>query len=74
MKKRNVLILLFLSLLACKNTKQDKNEEKFDKTKWVTKNNLDYPYRNEMLKDLVYNTKLKGLKQDEVFNLLSTSY
>jgi hypothetical protein len=43
---------------------------KFDKTKWSTKTGDDYPYRNSMLNDLVYNIKLKGFKKDSVLNLL----
>ena len=31
---------------------------------------MDYPYRNEMLKDLVYNVALKGSKKEEVIDLL----
>ncbi len=30
----------------------------------------EYPYRNRMLKDLIANYKLKGLKKDEVEYLL----
>lgn len=30
----------------------------------------EYPYRNSMLKDLIANYKLKGLKKDEVEDLL----
>ena len=35
------------------------NQEKFDKIKWETKYDKDYPYRDNMLNDLAYNVKLK---------------
>jgi len=55
MKRRYLLLLFFLCCVACKNTGQDKKQEKFDKTKWAVKKDMDYPYRDKMLKDLVYN-------------------
>ena len=66
-----LLFLLFLgNYLLTKNRRQDVSQEKFDKIKWRTKDGRDYPYRNGMLNDLVYNQKLKGLKKEEVLNLL----
>src|SRR6187399_801350 len=42
----------------------------FDKTKWMTGSDYYYPYRDKMLKDLMGNGKLKGLKKDKVLDLL----
>ena len=69
MNKRKILLLLFfLSFFACKSKQED--EHKFDKVKWSTKSDSDYPYRDKMLKDLIDNVKLKGLKWNEVTYLL----
>jgi hypothetical protein len=70
-----IFIIPFLSVIySCTdNIKQsDTNisQEKFDKIKWRTKDDNNYPYRENMLNDLVYNVKLKGLKQNEVLVLL----
>lgn len=43
---------------------------KFDRTKWKTKDDMEYPYRNDMLKDLTTNYKLVGLKYAELLELL----
>lgn len=70
-------ISLFLSFLivicSChSNGKQaDKNSQvKFDKIKWQTKEDDAYPYRDEMLNDLIQNVTLKGLKKDKLVELL----
>ncbi|MDB5205593.1 MAG: hypothetical protein JWR72_668 [Flavisolibacter sp.] len=70
MQIRNLLLLLFICCFACKNAKQDDNAEKFDKIKWVAKKNNEFPYRDKMLKDLIDNHKLHGLKKEEVINML----
>jgi hypothetical protein len=69
--------ILFISIISifysCNtNGKQaDKNNQvKFDKTKWQLKEDDAYPYRNEMLDDLIKNVTLKGLKKVEVLDLL----
>ncbi len=38
--------------------------------KWAQTTGIEYPYRDNMLADLINNYTLKGLKKDEVFNLL----
>jgi len=70
MQISNLLVIFLLCFISCSSDKQEQQEEKFDKTKWATKEDKIYPYRDRMLKDLVYNQKLKGLKRDEVLNLL----
>jgi hypothetical protein len=42
----------------------------FNKTKWATKDGRDYPYRDKMLKDLMTNYQLHGLKKDTLEKLL----
>ena len=70
MKIRNLLALLFLCCLACKNTGKEAKQEKFDKIKWGTTYGAQYPYRDNMLTDLITNYELTGLKKGEVVNLL----
>jgi hypothetical protein len=71
-----IFIIFFLSIIySCNdnNAKQSVtniSQEKFDKTKWRTKDDNDYPYRDKMLNDLITNVKLKGLKKDEIIDLL----
>jgi len=70
-----IIFLISFSSIICScnnNGKQaDKNNPvKFDKTKWLTKEDDAYPYRNEMLDDLINNITLKGLKKDELIDLL----
>lgn len=66
-----ITCLIFMgNYIITKNTRQNIKQEKFDKIKWGTKEGNDYPYRNNMLKNLVYNQKLKGLKKEEVMQLL----
>jgi hypothetical protein len=69
MQIRNLLIIFLFCFTACKS-KSIQHEEKFDKTKWDTKIGKQYPYRDEMLKDLMTNHLLKTLKRNEVINLL----
>ncbi len=42
----------------------------FDKAKWKTKEGEDYPYRESMLKDVVYNDTVRTLNREEVIDLL----
>lgn len=43
---------------------------KFDQTKWGTKEGSDYPYRELMLHDIVYNDTIRELTKDELLELL----
>lgn len=68
-----ILLASFLPfLLSCNHNKQaDKTGQlKFDKTKWRTMEADAYPYRDDMLEDLINNVKLKGLKYDSARVLL----
>ena len=61
---RLMFIIFTLLLFSCNNN------EKFDSNKWSTKDDMVYPYRNSMLKDLTTNHKLIGLKNYQLINLL----
>lgn len=72
--------LLFLCL-ACNSDSNEKSvtidegtasDAKFNQAKWNTKDGSDYPYRDEMLKDVVYNDTIRTLNKDEILKLLGT--
>ncbi|NUY79563.1 hypothetical protein HUK80_01550 [Flavobacterium sp. MAH-1] len=77
MKIKIVVLLLCMSVLACKNDNHENASETkseteigFDSAKWKTRQGQEFPYRAQMLDDLVQSKKLKGLKKSEVLNLL----
>ena len=66
------IIILFVELsflLACNNMNR---QMKFDKIKWKEKTDPAFPspYRDKMLKDLLANQKLVGLKYTQLTDLL----
>ena len=76
---KTYILLLLLCSLACTNTNSESPESaeitkntplKFEKTKWKMRVDNQYPYRNRMLKDLIASKILKGIKKEEVLELL----
>ncbi|MDQ6762932.1 MAG: hypothetical protein M3015_09945 [Bacteroidota bacterium] len=64
---RNLLFFVgFLGLCSCK----DFGQTRFQKIKWMEKDDIEFPYRKKMLNDLITNYKLAGRKKDEIINLL----
>ncbi|MDO9377176.1 MAG: hypothetical protein Q7T76_22305, partial [Ferruginibacter sp.] len=61
---RMLFIISFLVITGCTS------KVKFDKNKWLVKDDFEYPFREAMIKDLTINHKLKGLSQKELSNLL----
>jgi len=43
---------------------------KFDKTLWLKQEGVNYPYREDMLNDVVYNDTIRQLTKDQVIELL----
>lgn len=79
MRIRIHIALLLLCCISCNNEKKAKSdlvdrgiesEIQFDKSKWKSKEGLDYPYRDQMLNDLVYNDTVRSLNKDEILDLL----
>ena len=79
MKMRFFTVLLFVCCLAYNNDREDYTEDMklkpdsemvFDKAKWRTKDGADYPYRDKMLNDVVYNDTVRTLNKDEILDLL----
>ncbi len=78
-------IKLFLSVfvivvfLACsekggenydKGSVKPSSEMVFDKTKWQVKEGKDYPFREKMLNDVVYNDTIRSLNKTQILKLL----
>jgi len=82
MQRIFLIIPMLLIVLAC-NTEKNENsrsvyhgtmaEISFDQTKWMTKEGLDYPYRDKMLNSIVYNDTVRALNKDEILDLLGES-
>ena len=79
MRIRFHLALMLLCCISCKNQKEAKSELvdqgikaeiQFDKSKWGTREGKDYPFRNQMLDDLVYNDTVRSLSKAEILDLL----
>lgn len=76
----NVLSLLLITiLLSCNssvesNPDQEKNASDadivFEQAKWKEKEGQDYPFRQQMLKDVVYNDTIRTLSRAEIIDLL----
>lgn len=73
------MLLLILSCSACTNGSNEESESSdgepmaeisFDKSKWKTKKGRDYPYRDLMVNQIVYNDTLRMKNKDEILELL----
>jgi hypothetical protein len=42
----------------------------FNREKWNMKEDLDYPYRAQMLNDVLYNDTIRSLNKEEILELL----
>ncbi|HTK21590.1 MAG TPA: hypothetical protein VL442_18855 [Mucilaginibacter sp.] len=59
---------IFYTLLVCCNV-ADINNRKFEKAKWDSVEDLrSYPYREDMLKDLITHHKIKGLTRKQLID------
>jgi hypothetical protein len=71
MQPTKLFILLLLFCSACSNKgKESKPDITFERTKWDTKDELNYTYRKQMINDLLKNYKWPGIKKDSVLKLL----
>jgi len=79
MKKRVFIVFLFVFCFACKSDREENVENKkrnqdremvFDKEKWKIKEGKDYPYRDEMINDIVYNDTIRMLNKEQLLKLL----
>jgi hypothetical protein len=65
---KTVYFALLLLFISCQNEVVD--EISFDASKWSVKKDMDYPFRNQMLHDLMENDTLKKMKKDSILELL----
>lgn len=79
MNIKTFALVLFLCITACTAEKREKSEQvdlaianeiSFDKEKWAIKEGEDYPYRDQMLTDIVYNDTVRILNKNEILTLL----
>lgn len=79
MKLAVLMLCLLVPCFACKpdlteKTKHEsdivKSDSTFNPVKWKTKEGDDYPYRSEMLDDIVYNDTIRSLNRKEILDLL----
>jgi len=72
-------VFLFLLCFACKGDKENNVEDQekdqdtktvFDKKKWGTQDGKDYPFRDAMLDEVVYNDTIRTLNKDQLLKLL----
>ena len=76
-----VIGLFAVSLTSCRNDSPEGRQKEmaitdadlaFDREKWLIKEAGDYPFRDQMLRDVVYNDTIRTLDKDEVIALLGT--
>jgi len=77
MRLRYLIILLLLFGLACNSEREEKSsagetaiDSTFSKSKWHVKEGRDYPYRPQMVDDILYNDSLRGLDKVELLDML----
>ena len=79
MKIQFLMVFFFVFFIGCTTPKKDtsslkklksENEMLFDKEKWNTKEGQDYPYRDKMLNNIVYNDSVRALTKVEILKHL----
>ena len=68
---KNLYVLCLLVAIGCNSPKgKEQVLLPFDKTKWLESVDEDFPYRDLMIRDLMANQNVRGMKWDSVINLL----
>jgi hypothetical protein len=66
-----IIASLLFFCMSCQDNRKENPKKAFDKELWKTKDaEGNYSYRDEMLDNLVYKVKLKGLKKGEIISML----
>jgi len=69
--KTFLIFLSFITCISCQHkVKEAASPEKFDKAKWQTGVDGEYPFRDQMVPDLLYTDTLRRLKRDAILDLL----
>ncbi|CAN5302727.1 hypothetical protein BH09BAC2_BH09BAC2_04740 [soil metagenome] len=69
MKIKWLIILIITFGVSCKHKRQT-TPDKFDKEKWAYSEGKQFPYRDNIIIDLLSSRILIGLKQKEVLSVL----
>ena len=79
MKIKLASFIIFMICVSCNSdsnlNKEDQNlntgkETVFDQNQWKVKEGDNYPFRDKMLNDVVYNDTVRSLNKDQVLELL----
>ena len=79
MKKIVFIVFIFVFCFACKSDREENVENRkenqdsemvFNKEKWAAKDGKDYPYRDKMINDIVYNDTIRMLNKEQLLELL----
>ena len=77
----NLFFFIIIALIACESCAHSSSDSaaisgktevkvKFNKSKWDVKKGSDYPYREQMVNDLVYNDTIRSLNKKNILSLL----
>ncbi len=68
---KNFILLLLLACTACNNNEKESiKQEKFNKEKWSIKSGDNYPFRDDMLNNVLHNDSIRKLNRVEIIELL----
>ncbi|MEZ5083761.1 MAG: hypothetical protein R2750_09970 [Bacteroidales bacterium] len=79
MKIKYFVLFIFVSFLSCdtgsEENAEDQNKQQdiviaFDEAKLKTIDGKDFPYRDKMLNNILYNDTIRALNKDEILDLL----
>ena len=70
LEKTKSTFFIFILLINFSCGKENVPQITFDQTKWNTKEGKDYPYRNQMVDEVLYSDSLRTLRKDEIINHL----
>lgn len=78
--KWTCFIFLTMLVVACQSDAEPKADEEtapdivdnsiFDQDKWMTVEDGEYPYRDQMVHDVLYNDTIRDLSKDQLTELL----
>lgn len=68
----NPYLVLFLlcCLGSCKQENETHHQIPFDKNKWILKEDLNYPFRDLMVKEVLYSDSIRASSKADVLNKL----
>ena len=70
MQRVGVFLSLIFLLSACQMEQSSSSKRSFDQEKWAQKEGKDYPHRNAMVEEVLYNDTIRTLSQSAILDLL----